>query len=98
MEAAYPGRLSIARNLAARRATSRGLRTSSLPARGFLCNHWVPSSTIPFIPMPLNPGDIAPDFELPAVAGEELITVRSRDYLGKQNLVVTFHPLDWTPT
>ena len=48
--------------------------------------------------MPLHPGDIAPDFELPAVAGEAQVTIRSRDYLGKQNLVVTFHPLDWTPT
>jgi hypothetical protein len=24
--------------------------------------------------------------------------MRSRDYLGTRNLVVTFHPLDWTPT
>jgi peroxiredoxin len=48
--------------------------------------------------MPLNPGDAAPDFELPAVAGETQITIRSRDYLDKQHLVVTFHPLDWTPT
>jgi peroxiredoxin len=46
----------------------------------------------------LEPGDSAPDFELAAIAGAERITVRSRDYLGKQNLVVTFHPLDWTPT
>ena len=49
-------------------------------------------------PMPLKAGDPAPEFELPAVAGENQVTVRSRDYLGKQNLVVTFHPLDWTPT
>jgi peroxiredoxin len=48
--------------------------------------------------MSLKPGDTAPDFELPSVAGETHITVRSRDYLGKQHLVVTFHPLDWTPT
>ena len=48
--------------------------------------------------MPLHPGDTSPDFALPAVAGEEQVTIRSRDYLGKQNLVVTFHPLDWTPT
>jgi peroxiredoxin len=43
-------------------------------------------------------GDPAPDFELPAIAGEGRITMRSRDYLGRQNLVVAFHPLDWTPT
>ena len=48
--------------------------------------------------MALKAGDPAPEFGLPAVAGEEQIMVRSRDYLGKQNLVVTFHPLDWTPT
>jgi peroxiredoxin len=48
--------------------------------------------------MPLKPGDPAPEFELPAVAGDHKINFRSRDYLGKQSLVVTFHPLDWTPT
>ncbi len=48
--------------------------------------------------MALKAGDPAPEFELPAIAGEERIMIRSRDYLGKKNLVVTFHPLDWTPT
>jgi len=48
--------------------------------------------------MALKAGDRAPDFELPAIAGEVQLTIRSRDYLGKQNLLVTFHPLDWTPT
>jgi peroxiredoxin len=48
--------------------------------------------------MPLKPGDPAPEFELPAIVGEDEVMFRSRDYLGKQNLVVTFHPLDWTPT
>jgi len=48
--------------------------------------------------MLLKPGDPAPSFALPAIAGEDRITIRSSDYLGKQNLVVTFHPLDWTPT
>jgi len=48
--------------------------------------------------MSLKVGDQAPEFELRAVAGEEEVTIRSRDYLGKQNLVVTFHPLNWTPT
>jgi peroxiredoxin len=46
----------------------------------------------------LKPGDMMPDFELSALAGEERMRVRSRDYLGEKNLVVTFHPLDWTPT
>ncbi len=48
--------------------------------------------------MPLKAGDPAPDFELPAVTGEKKLTVRLRDYVGKQNVVITFHPLDWTPT
>lgn len=48
--------------------------------------------------MALKVGDPAPDFELPGVAGERQITIRSCDYLGRQNLVVAFHPLDWTPT
>ncbi len=48
--------------------------------------------------MPLNIGDIAPDFVLPAVVGETEVTIRLSDYRGKQNAVITFHPLDWTPT
>ena len=48
--------------------------------------------------MPLKVGDPAPEFELPAIAGDDKITIRSGDYLGRQHLVVTFHPLDWTPT
>lgn len=48
--------------------------------------------------MALKPGDSAPQFELPAVVGESQLTIRSRDYLGRQSLVITFHPLDWTPT
>ena len=46
----------------------------------------------------LRSGDAMPEFELFALAGEERIRIRSRVYLGRQNLVVTFHPLDWTPT
>jgi peroxiredoxin len=48
--------------------------------------------------MALKAGDPAPEFELPAVAGDSEIVFRSRGYLGRQHLVVTFHPLDWTPT
>jgi peroxiredoxin len=46
----------------------------------------------------LRIGDPAPEFDLPAVIGEKEVRIRSRDYLGKRNLIVTFHPLDWTPT
>lgn len=48
--------------------------------------------------MVLKVGDPAPDFELPAVTGERRHSVRLRDYLGKHNVVITFHPVDWTPT
>jgi peroxiredoxin len=48
--------------------------------------------------MPLKVGDSAPDFELPAIEGERQTRVRLSDFRGKKNVVVTFHPLDWTPT
>ena len=43
-------------------------------------------------------GDTAPDFDLPAVQGGRQFRVKLSDYRGRQNVVVTFHPLDWTPT
>jgi peroxiredoxin (alkyl hydroperoxide reductase subunit C) len=46
----------------------------------------------------LKVGDPAPEFELPALVGRERRTVRLSDYRGKKHAVVTFHPLDWTPT
>jgi peroxiredoxin (alkyl hydroperoxide reductase subunit C) len=48
--------------------------------------------------MALKAGDTAPDFDLPAVTGERRHRVKLSDFRGKQNVVVTFHPLDWTPT
>jgi peroxiredoxin len=48
--------------------------------------------------MPLRAGDLAPDFELQAVTGERQHVVRLSEYRGKQNVLVTFHPVDWTPT
>ena len=48
--------------------------------------------------MPLKVGDIAPDFELPAVEGERHLKIKLSDFHGKKNVVVSFHPLDWTPT
>ncbi len=46
----------------------------------------------------LKVGDVAPDFDLPAVAGEKQFKVKLSAFRGKQHVVVTFHPLDWTPT
>lgn len=48
--------------------------------------------------MALAVGEKAPHFDLPAVQGNERSRFRSEDFLGKKLVVVTFHPLDWTPT
>jgi peroxiredoxin len=48
--------------------------------------------------MALKVGDVAPDFELPAVEDGHQIKIRLRDFLGKKRVVVAFHPLNWTPT
>ena len=43
-------------------------------------------------------GEIAPEFELPAVTGERKHQFKLSDYRGKQNVVLAFYPLDWTTT
>jgi len=48
--------------------------------------------------MALKVGDRAPDFDLAAVTGERVHRIKLGDFRGKQHVVVTFHPLDWTPT
>lgn len=48
--------------------------------------------------MALKVGDLAPDFDLPAIEEGRQVRVRLSDFLGKKNVVVTFHPLNWTPT
>jgi len=48
--------------------------------------------------MALQVGDVAPDFELPAIEDGQQTKIRLSDYRGKKYVVVTFHPLDWTPT
>ena len=42
----------------------------------------------------LKPGDLAPDFELPSLAGE---TVRLSSFRGSKNVVISFVPAAWTP-
>lgn len=44
--------------------------------------------------MSLNVGDTAPDFELPSHRGG---TVKLSDFRGKQNVLLAFHPLAFTP-
>ena len=48
--------------------------------------------------MALKVGDLAPDFELPAVEGEQRLKIKLSDFRRKNHVVVTFHPLNWTPT
>jgi peroxiredoxin len=44
----------------------------------------------------LQVGDNAPDFELPSHVEKDK-KVRLSDFRGKQNVVIAFYPLDWTP-
>jgi len=48
--------------------------------------------------MALKVGDVAPDFDLPAIEDGRQARVRLSDFRGRNNVVVTFHPLNWTPT
>src|SRR6202451_3188331 len=48
--------------------------------------------------MPLQVGEMAPDFETPAVEDGRQVKIRLSDFRGKKHVVVTFHPLDWTET
>lgn len=47
--------------------------------------------------MALKVGDIAPDFEVSAVRGNEKLRVTLSEYRGRKNVVLAFYPLDWTP-
>jgi peroxiredoxin len=47
--------------------------------------------------MKVQVGDVAPDFELPAVTGEERHKFKLSDLRGKKNVVLAFYVLDWTP-
>ncbi len=46
----------------------------------------------------LKVGDEAPDFDLEAVTGGHTHRVKLSDFRGRKNVVIAFHPLDWTPT
>ncbi len=43
-------------------------------------------------------GKTAPDFDLPAVTGEEKHRFRLSELRGKQHVVLAFYALNWTPT
>jgi peroxiredoxin len=46
----------------------------------------------------LTIGEIAPDFDLPACKGEQKQRFKLSEFRGKQNVVLAFYPLDWSPT
>ena len=46
----------------------------------------------------LKAGEMAPDFEVAAVTGDDPHRFRLSDYRGKKNVVLVFYPADWTPT
>jgi peroxiredoxin len=43
-------------------------------------------------------GDLAPDFELPCVTGEERGSFQLSALRGQKHVVLAFYALDWTPT
>jgi peroxiredoxin len=45
----------------------------------------------------LKIGDTAPDFEVPAVTGEQRHKFKLSDYRGKSHVVLAFYPMDWSP-
>ena len=45
--------------------------------------------------MAIAVGQTAPDF---ALQNQDKKEVKLSDFAGKKNVVVAFHPLDWTPT
>jgi len=46
----------------------------------------------------LKAGNVAPEFELPAVTGKQRHKFKLSELRGKKNLVLAFYPLDWSPT
>ena len=45
----------------------------------------------------IKTGEMAPDFDLPGVTGDQKSRVKLSDFRGKKNVVIAFYPLDWTP-
>ena len=48
--------------------------------------------------MNLKAGDVAPDFEVPAVVGDTKTRFRLSNFRGRRHVVLAFYALDWTPT
>ena len=46
----------------------------------------------------LKAGEVAPDFEVPAVLGDSKTRFRLSNFKGGRHVVLAFYALDWTPT
>ena len=47
--------------------------------------------------MALQVGEMAPDFEVPAVVGDKRQKLKLSDFQGKKHVVLAFYALNWTP-
>ncbi len=45
----------------------------------------------------LKVGEKAPDFDVAACTGDQKHRLKLSEFRGKKNVVLAFHPLDWTP-
>jgi peroxiredoxin len=45
----------------------------------------------------LAAGTRAPDFDIPACTGDEKHRLKLNEFRGKKNIVLAFHPLNFTP-
>ena len=45
----------------------------------------------------LQPGEMAPDFDVPVLIGGVKKQFRLSEHRGKQNLVLAFYPVNWEP-
>lgn len=44
-----------------------------------------------------NIGEMAPDFEIMAITGDQPHSFKLSDYRGRKNVVLAFYAADWTP-
>lgn len=45
----------------------------------------------------LKVGEPAPEFDIPAVTGEQKHRFKLSDFRGRKHVVLAFYPLDWSP-
>ncbi|MFK5954284.1 MAG: peroxiredoxin [Desulfobacterium sp.] len=69
--------------------------TAMAGSRGFGNRIFDPGKLLPVDShLTLQVGDMAPDFELPAISGK---SISLKDFRGKKNVMLSFIPAAWTP-